>query len=94
VDVETEAELGTLRARDRQARLLPEQQNVAPALTLFSATVLSSVAFKSGSLRLVFDTGLQPKVKPDARYEAWSAHGPDDGLHLVCQPSGGIAVRR
>ncbi|GAA1745123.1 DUF6188 family protein [Nonomuraea bangladeshensis] len=93
VDVETEAELSTLRALDRvKARLLPEQQDVAPALTLFGATVLSAVAFKSGSLRLGFDNGLQLKVKPDVRYEAWSAHGPDDGPRLVCQPGGGIAV--
>ncbi|MGP4094288.1 DUF6188 family protein [Nonomuraea sp. KM90] len=77
VDVETEAELSTLRAPDRvKARLLPARQDVAPALILFGATVLSSVAFKSGSLRLGFDTGMQLKVKPDARYEVWSAHGP------------------
>lgn len=74
-------------------RLVPARQEVAPALALFGATVLSSVAFKSGALRLVFDTGAHLNVKPDHRYEAWSAHGPG-ALLLVCRPGGDLAVRR
>ncbi|MER6288423.1 DUF6188 family protein [Streptomyces sviceus] len=34
-----------------------ESQDVAPALALFGAKILSAVAFKSGTLHLVADTG-------------------------------------
>jgi hypothetical protein len=94
VDLEAEAVLseGSLRASDVvTSRLAPERQEVAPALALFGATLLSSVAFKSGTLRLVFDSGMRLNVKPDAGYEAWSVHGPES-LRLVCQPGGGVAV--
>src|SRR5204862_1657885 len=75
VDIETEALLtkGSLRAPDATpTRLVPETQDVVPALALFGATALSTVAFKSGSLRLVFNTGMHLNIKPDERYEAWN----------------------
>ncbi|MFC6020679.1 DUF6188 family protein [Plantactinospora solaniradicis] len=72
-------------------QLVPERQEVAPALSLFGANILSAVAFKSGALRLVFGTGQHLNVKPHAQYEAWSAR--DVGtLRVVCQPGGGLAV--
>jgi hypothetical protein len=94
VDVETEAVLtkGQLYAPDVVTpHIVPERQEVASALSLFGATVLSSVAFKSGALRLVFDTGMHLNVTPHPEYEAWGAHGPGS-LVLICQPGGGIAV--
>ncbi|KOU65712.1 hypothetical protein ADK55_06630 [Streptomyces sp. WM4235] len=38
--------------------LTPESQDVAAALPLFGAKVLSAVVFKSGVLRMVFDSGM------------------------------------
>ena len=94
VSFETEVLLthGPLGAPDvTPIHLDPERQDVAPALALFSATVLSAVAFKTGALRLVFDTGTHLNAKPHPQYEAWSARGPD-ALLLVCQPGGSVAI--
>ncbi|MGJ6966262.1 DUF6188 family protein [Streptosporangium sp. G11] len=66
---------------------------MAPALALFGATIVSSVALKSGALRLVFDTGTYLNVEPDLRYEAWSTGGPDD-LLFICLPGGGLSIFR
>ncbi|WP_433372132.1 DUF6188 family protein [Streptosporangium sp. CA-115845] len=74
-------------------QLAPERQEVAPALALFGATIVSSVAFKSGALRLVFDTGTHLNVKPDSQFEAWSTCGPDD-LRFACLPGGGLSIFR
>ncbi|MEU4404140.1 DUF6188 family protein [Streptosporangium sp. NPDC023963] len=96
VNIETTATLtnGSLSAPDAEpVQLAPERQEVAPALALFGATVVSSVAFKSGALRLVFDTGTHLNVKPDSHYEAWSTCGPDD-VRFVCLPGGGLSIFR
>ncbi|MBG0827648.1 hypothetical protein HS041_07715 [Planomonospora sp. ID67723] len=96
VDIESTATLtrGSLSAPDAEpVRLAPERQEVAPALALFGATLLSSVAFKSGALRLVFGTGMHLNVEPDPQYEAWSTCGPDD-LRFVCLPGGGLSIFR
>jgi hypothetical protein len=96
LDIETEALLthGSLSAPDAvPTRLVPERQEVAPALALFGAKIVSAVAFRSGSLRLIFETGSHLNVKPHPRYEAWGAHGPGK-LVLVCQPGGGVALWR
>jgi hypothetical protein len=68
-----------------------ERQEVTPALALFNAMVVSSVAFKSGALLLVFDTGAHLRVNPDPQYEAWNARGPGD-LLFVCRPGGEITI--
>jgi hypothetical protein len=94
VDLEAEVVLseGPLRAPDVVISCLtPERQEVAPALALFGTKLRSSVAFKSGALRLVFDSGMHLNVKPDAGYEAWRVHGPE-GLCLVCKPGGDVSV--
>jgi hypothetical protein len=75
------------------ARLVPEGQDAAPALSLFGAKVLSSVVFKTGGLRLVFDTGSHLSVEPHPQYEAWNVRG-QGRLVLVCQPGGGVALWR
>ncbi|MEV0095241.1 DUF6188 family protein [Streptomyces sp. NPDC050738] len=62
------------------------------ALPLFGAKVLSAVAFKSGSLRLVFDTPLMLTCAPDPEREAWQIAGPRGSL-FAARPGGGLDVR-
>jgi Family of unknown function (DUF6188) len=96
VNIESTATLtsGPLSAPDaKPVQLAPERQEVAPALALFGATIVSPVAFKSGALRLVFDTGTHLNVKPDSQFEAWSIRGPDD-LRFACLPGGGLSIFR
>lgn len=71
--------------------LVPEHQQVGPALDLFGSRVLSSVAFKAGALRIVFENGLHLNVPSTENYEAWSARGPGS-ICVVSQPGGGLAV--
>ncbi|MER7378783.1 DUF6188 family protein [Streptomyces lanatus] len=71
--------------------LNPESQDVAAALTLFGAKVLSAVAFKSGTLRLVFDTGHHLTCSSDPSFEAWQVTGPA-GWRFASLPGGDIAV--
>lgn len=83
---------GSASTRNTQpVELVPERQDVAAALPLFGSRVVSSVAFKSGALRVAFDSGLHLNVEPDPKYEAWGVSGPA-GLRLVCMPGGGLAV--
>ena len=69
----------------------PDTQDVAPALTLFGAKILSSVAFKSGALRLVFDNGMHLICRSDPSFEAWQIKGPN-GWFMVSMPGGELAV--
>jgi hypothetical protein len=71
--------------------LLPERQEVAPALALFGTSVLSSVAFRSGALRMVFDTGAHLNCAADPSFEAWQATGPH-GWRFVSAPGGDLGV--
>ncbi|MFI1684159.1 DUF6188 family protein [Streptomyces sp. NPDC020794] len=71
--------------------LKPESQDVAPALALFGAKVLSAVAFKSGTLRLVFDTGHHLTCSTDPSFEAWQVTGPA-GWRFVSLPGGDLAA--
>jgi len=96
VDIEQEALLtrGSLRAPNaRPIRLMPDRQDVLAALVLFGRRIVSSVAFKSGHLRLVFDSGHHLNVAPHPEFEAWSANRPGS-LQIVCQPAGGLAIWR
>jgi hypothetical protein len=61
--------------------LRPERQDVAAGLALFTASVVSAVAFKSGALRIVFDDGHMLTVAADPVHEAWKANGPGPGGH-------------
>jgi Family of unknown function (DUF6188) len=70
----------------------PARQDVAAALVLFGATALSSVAFKTGALRLVFSNGWHLIVKPDPRDEAWCATGPGD-LRFAFSAGGQFIIR-
>jgi len=71
--------------------LKPRSQDIASAYALFGAKVLSAIAFKSGTLRLVFDTGHHLTCPPD-RSEAWRVTGPA-GSRVTSLPGGGLAVR-
>ncbi|MFD6890164.1 DUF6188 family protein [Streptomyces sp. NPDC059957] len=81
---------GTVHA-DRPILLTPESQDVAAALALFGGSVLSAVAFKSGTLRLVFDTGHHLTCPPDPSFEAWQVTGPRGWL-FTSLPGGDLAV--
>jgi hypothetical protein len=72
--------------------LKPESQDVAAALVLFGAKVLSAVAFKSGTLRLVFDTGHHLACSSGPAFEGWQVTGPA-GWRFASLPGGGLAVR-
>ncbi|MFJ4845644.1 MULTISPECIES: DUF6188 family protein [unclassified Streptomyces] len=71
--------------------LNPESQDVAASLALFGAKVLSAVAFKTGTLRLVFDTGHHLTCSSDPSFEAWQVTGPS-GWCFASLPGGDLAV--
>lgn len=73
------------------ATVVPETADVAAALPLLRTTVLSSVAFKTGALRVVFDSGHHLEVKPSDDYEAWTGAGPGTAK-WACLPGGSLAV--
>ncbi|MET7312451.1 DUF6188 family protein [Streptomyces sp. NPDC005571] len=81
---------GTVHANP-SVLLKPESQDVAAALALFGASVLSVVAFKSGTLRLVFDTGHHLTCSSDPSFEAWQVTGPAQ-WRFVSLPGGDLGV--
>ena len=92
VEQRASVSLGGLKAPGADALVLtPETGDVAGVLPLLRATVLSSVAFKSGTLRIVFSTGHHLNVEPSEQFEAWTAAGPGSS-RLVCRPGGGLSV--
>ncbi len=72
-------------------RLVPGSQDVAPALLLFGAKVLSAVAFKTGALRLVFDNRMHLVCRSDPSFESWQITGPQ-GWRIISMPGGELAV--
>jgi Family of unknown function (DUF6188) len=82
---------GAAGESDPQEMLDPGRQAVAAALALFGAKVISAVAFKTGSLRLVFDNGLHLSCRADPSFEAWQVTGPG-GWRFVSMPGGELAV--
>ncbi|MGW3226808.1 DUF6188 family protein [Streptomyces sp. NPDC001157] len=74
-----------------QEVLDPGRQDVAAALALFGAKIVSAVAFKTGSLRLVFDNGQQLNCRADPSFEAWQVTGPG-GWRFVSLPGRELAV--
>ncbi|MFJ6568008.1 DUF6188 family protein [Streptomyces sp. NPDC091292] len=82
---------GTDHADGPPVLLKPESQDVAAALALFGAHVVSAIAFKSGTLRLVFDTGHHLTCPPDPTFEAWQVTGPA-GRRFVSLPGGDLAT--
>jgi Family of unknown function (DUF6188) len=84
--------VGGVRSPDaRPVSVVPQTGDVAAALPLLHTTVLSSIAFKTGTLRVVFDSGHHLEVHPSADYEAWTAAGPGTAK-WVCLPGGALAV--
>jgi hypothetical protein len=76
--------------RAAAVRIDPETADVAPALALLHTTILSSVAFHSGSLRVVFSSGHHLNVEAGDKYEAWDASGPGS-FKCVSLPGGSLA---
>ncbi|MEV5510786.1 DUF6188 family protein [Streptomyces orinoci] len=81
---------GSVRT-DPGVLLSPETQDVAPALPLFGAEVLSAVAFKAGTLRIAFGNGRHLTCPADTSFEAWGITGPG-GWRFAALPGGGLAV--
>ncbi|MFJ9034811.1 DUF6188 family protein [Streptomyces sp. NPDC102274] len=92
VALETPARLssGSIRT-DSGVVLTPEVQDVAAVLPLFGVAVLSAVAFKSGTLRMVFEEGTHLTCPTDASFEAWQITGPG-GRRIVSLPGGDLGV--
>ncbi|MCL8015900.1 DUF6188 family protein [Streptomyces sp. AS02] len=82
---------GSVAGSGPQTMLVPERQDVAAALALFGAKVVSAVAFKTGSVRLVFDNGLHLICQADSSCEAWQITGPG-GRRFVSLAGGEVAV--
>jgi hypothetical protein len=59
--------------------------------SLTGSRVLSGVVFKTGGLRLVFDTGARLRVPFDPRHEAWQLTGPS-GRMWVSLPGGDLGT--
>ncbi|MEU9321410.1 DUF6188 family protein [Streptomyces sp. NPDC048295] len=92
VVLETPARLSSGPARTNPGVLLvPETQDVAAVLPLFGTKVVSAVAFKSGTLRMVFEDGTHLTCPADAAFEAWQIAGPG-GWRFVSLPGGDLAV--
>ncbi|MEU9095661.1 DUF6188 family protein [Streptomyces sp. NPDC048428] len=71
--------------------LVPESQDEGAALSLLGAKVLSAVLFKSGGLRMVFDSGMHLTCPADASFEAWQVTEPR-GWRFISLPGGDLAV--
>ncbi|MFI1259054.1 DUF6188 family protein [Streptomyces netropsis] len=71
--------------------LVPKTQDVGAALPLFGAKVVSAVAFKSGTLRMVFEDGTHLRCPTDAAFESWQITGPG-GWQFVSLPGGDLGV--
>lgn len=69
----------------------PGRQDVTAAIGLFGAKVLSAVASKTGSMRLVFDNGWHLNSRADPSFEAWEVQGPG-GWRIISMPGGKLAV--
>ena len=69
----------------------PGRQDVTATIRLFGAKVLSAVAFKTGSMRLVFDNGWHLNSRADPSFEAWEVLGPG-GWRIISMPGGELAV--
>jgi uncharacterized protein DUF6188 len=91
LSIEERTLIGRVSSAGPPEAIDPEAGEFAAALPLLRTTVLSSVAFKSGSLRVVFSSGHRLDVPPSAKYEAWTATGPGSA-RWVCTPGGELAI--
>jgi hypothetical protein len=90
VAIESTALVSKSHATAPPITLEPQHQDVSSALILFGTKVVSRVAFKNGTLRLVLGSN-QLSVRPHPDFEAWQATGPGT-LRVVCMPGGQLAV--
>ena len=77
------------RAGSQLGHLVNPDAALAP---LAGRAVASAVAFKSGQLRLIVDTGAMVNVRPDLQSSRWSATT-DEGLVIKSTAGGGITVQ-
>ncbi|MFB6613328.1 DUF6188 family protein [Streptomyces sp. NPDC056367] len=92
VVLETPARLSSGPARTNPGvALTPETQDVAAVLPPLGTKVVSAVAFKSGTLRMVFEDGTHLTCPADAACEAWQIAGPG-GWRFTSLPGRDLAV--
>ncbi|MFI2411919.1 DUF6188 family protein [Streptomyces sp. NPDC018947] len=92
VVLETPARLSSGPAHSNTGVLLvPETQDLAAALPLFGTKVVSAVAFKFGTLRMVFQDGTHLTCPTDAAFEVRQITGPG-GWRFVSLPGGDLGV--
>ncbi|THA30664.1 DUF6188 family protein [Streptomyces sp. A1547] len=65
--------------------LVPETQDVAPVLPLFGTKVVSAVAFKSGTLRMVFGDGTHLRVRLMRISKRGRSQVPEAGCSCPCR---------
>jgi hypothetical protein len=89
--VETEAVIRT--PQGEVVRFDPESPDIAAIhlAHLVRDSVALAEAGTVGDLRMVFESGAQLTVAPDAEYEAWGLVGPK-GSRVVCTPGGELAL--
>jgi hypothetical protein len=64
---------------------------LGPALAMMFKTVKTAVAYKEGSLHIIFTDGSSLAVEPDPVVEAWEIHI-SGRYHMVCLPGGGLTT--
>jgi hypothetical protein len=89
--VETEAVIRS--PQGEMVRFDPESPGVAAIhlAQLVRDAVTLAEAETVGGLRMVFESGAELAVAPDAEYEAWGLVGPK-GRRVVCTPGGELAL--
>ena len=89
-NVVIEAPFQFINSNQEMIRVTPETlEGVCSILDILHETVQSAIAYKNGTLELVFKNGHRIIAKPDYMYEAWNISGPA-GLLFVCKPNGEV----
>ncbi|WP_420162368.1 DUF6188 family protein [Nocardiopsis sp. CNT-189] len=91
--VSLEAEIELLTPGNGAVVLEPDSPGPAALhiIRLVGDTMSTARTEGDGSLRIVFESGVELTAPPDTHYESWSVVGPSGG-RAVCMPGGEIAV--